>query len=235
MSSKRAFTLLLLILTLVSCQEQGIRAFWKTHSIDYSDIDAAEDQFADFAEQAVAAPEKDALAALDDLFDKLKRDTVAYYIYSDWMSAAFYNLLSPCRNAGLFSRAVERMVADGIVSPGTVEPFLRQRDWIQYNQQGELATVPGITSFDERTLVLVLDVGCTSCRQALETVGGDPRWTNVRRVAVCCGYGPRPDVPAWEYLFPDEKAATVFDPRLTPIYFVVAPGGNVELPYTLAL
>lgn len=231
---KRTLVLAGMLLALLSCGQGGIRSFWKTHSIDYSDIQAAEDQFADFAELAVAVPEKDALAALDVLFDQLKKDTVAYYIYSDWSAAAFYNLLSPCRNATLFSKCVDRMVADAVITRSACEPFQHQREWIQYNLAGSQATVPGLSMFDERTLVLVLDLSCSSCRQALESVGEDPQWADVRRVAVGCGYGPHPTVPGWDYLFP-ENASAVFDPRLTPIYFVVAPGGQVEIPYSLAL
>ena len=224
----------ILLLALFSCHPQGIRSFWKTHSIDYSDYAAAEDQFADFAELAVAASPKEASASLDVLFDQLKKDTVAYYIYADWMSGAFYNLLSPCRSPQLFSRAVERMMADGMMTSSACEPFLQQREWIQYNLKGAPATVPGLSAFEERTLVLVLDLGCSSCRRALEKLGGDPQWAHVRRVAIGTGYGPIPDVPGWEYLKP-ANATVVFDPRLTPIFFVVAPGGAVEIPYTLAL
>lgn len=217
----------------LSCARTGVAAFWDTHSIDYSDIHAAEDQFADFAELAVAAPEKEALQALDVLFDQLKKDEVAYYIYSDWMSGAFYNLLSPCRSAVLFSKAVERMVTDGVLTASACEPFLRQRDWIQYNLAGAPATVPGV-ALDGRTLVLVLDLGCSSCRLALEKLGEDPRWEGLRHVAIGCGYGPTPSVEGWEYVVPAD-AAVVFDPRLTPIYFVVGKDGRVEVPYALAL
>lgn len=234
MSSKGALLLSLMLIGLVSCQGQGIRSFWKTHSIDYSDIDAAQDQFADFAEQAVAAPEKEALAALDVLFDQLKKDEVAYYIYADWMAGAFYNLLSPCRSPQLFSRAVERMVRDGVMTDTACESFVQQRDWIQYNQAGGPATVPGLSAVTSRTLVLVLDLGCSSCREALEKLAADPRWAGLRRVAVGCGYGRVPAVPGWEYLTPEE-ASVVFDPRLTPVYFVVGADGRVEQSYTLAL
>lgn len=233
MSSKRFLVSALVLFCLVSCHEQGIRSFWKTHSIDYADIDAAQDQFAEFAEQAVAAPEKEALAALDVLFDQLKKDEVAYYIYADWMAGAFYNLLSPCRSPQLFSRAVERMVKDGVMTDTACEHFVQQRDWIQYNQAGRPATVPGL-SFTSRTLVLVLDLGCSSCREALEKLGADARWKGLRHVAVGCGYGAVPTVPGWEYLTP-ENASLVFDPRLTPVFFVVGPDGLVEQSYTLAL
>ena len=225
---------LLLTLTLLTgCQRSGVRSFWETHSIDYSDVEAAEDQFARFAELAVASPEEDALAALDQLFDLLKEDEVAYYLYSDWMNGAFYHLLSPCRNAALYGKAVERIVADGVLSSSDCEPFVRCREWFQFNQEGMMASVPGLSDA-AGSLILVLDLGCPSCREALEKLAQEPAWSGLRHVAVCCGYGPRPDVPGWEYLFPENPAA-VFDPQLTPVFFVVGPDGRVQSSYQLAL
>ncbi len=223
-----------MILTLVSCGNAGVKEFWDSHSIDYSDIRAAEDQFAEFAERAVAAPEEDACAALDALFDRLREDEVAYYIYSEWMDAAFYSLLSPCRHAALYSKAVDRIVSDGVLPMDDCEPYLRKREWIQYNRVGEKATVPGVSSFDGETLVLVLDLSCPSCREALTKLAEAPEWAGLRHIAIGCGHGPAPDVSGWEYVFP-EHTETVFDIQLTPIYFVVAPDGTVELPYTPAI
>lgn len=227
-------TSVLCLALLMGCQAAGVGQFWNTHSIDYSDIRAAEDQFADFAELAVSAREEEALAALDVLFDKLKQDTVGYYLYSEWMDGAFYNLLSPCRNVTLYGKAVDRIVADGILQPYECEPFLQRREWIQYNQEGAKAFVPGLSRFDARTLVLVLDLGCPSCREALETVAADPQWSGLDKLAVGLGYGPKPEVPGWEYLFP-ENGAAVFDIHMTPIYFVAAADGTVESGYTPAL
>jgi hypothetical protein len=51
---------------------------------------------------------------------------------------------------------------------------------------------------------------------------------------VGCGYGSAPDVPGWEYVYP-ENANSVFDIHMTPVYFVVAADGTVESGYTLAL
>ena len=218
---------------LAGCQATGVSRFWDTHSIDYSDIRAAEDQFADFAERTVSAPEQDALAALDVLFDKLKQDPAAYYLYSDWMNA-FYTLLSPCRNVSLYGKAVDRIVADGILDTFECEPFLQRREWMQYNLEGTKAFVPGFSRFDTRTLVLVLDLGCPTCRKALETVAADPQWEGVKKLAIGLGYGPEPAVPGWEYLFP-ENAGTVFDIQMTPVYFVVSADGIVESGYTPAL
>ena len=231
---KSTLTSVLCLALLAGCQAAGVGQFWNTHSIDYSDIRAAEDQFADFAELAVSAPEEEALAALDVLFDKLKQDTVGYYLYSEWMDGAFYNLLSPCRNVALYGKAVDRIVADGILQPYECEPFLQRREWIQYNQEGAKAFVPGLSRFDARTLVLVLDLGCPSCREALETVAADPQWSGFEKLAVGLGYGPKPEVPGWEYLFP-ENGAAVFDIHMTPIYFVAAADGTVESGYTPAL
>lgn len=231
---KKWLVILLCMALFAGCRGQGVRSFWDTHSIDYSDIDAAEEQFATFAEKAVASNEEDALAAIDALFDLLKEDEVAYYIYLDWINGAFYSLLSPCRSAVLYGKAVDRMVRDGILSPEDCEPFVRRREWIQYNRAGEPAKVPGLETFDARTLVLVLDLACPSCREALEKLAAAPEWAMVRKVAVACGPGPEPSIQGWEYLFPG-NATAVFDPRMTPVYFVVGENGLVETSYTLAL
>lgn len=229
----RSLTVLLCLVLLAGCQAPGVGNYWEKHSLDYSDIRAAEDRFADFAELAVSAPEEEALAALDVLFDKLKQDTLAYYIYTDWMGA-FYSVLSPCRNAALYGKAVDRMVADGILTEDEYAPSLRRREWMAYNLVGTQAIVPGWPRFDSRTLVLVLDLGCPSCREALEKLGADPQWEGVKKLAVGLGYGPEPDVPGWDYVFPDD-GPDVFDITLTPVYFVAAADGIVESGYTLAL
>lgn len=226
-------TVVLCLALLAGCQTQGVSSFWDTHSIDYSDIRAAEDQFADFAELAVSAPQEEALAALDRLFDKLSQDPVAYYIYAGWMDGAFYHPLSPCRNAALYGKAVERMVADGILGEEEYHPFLQRREWMGYNLEGTQAVVPGLSP-GTRTLVLVLDLGCPSCREALEKLAADPQWRDVKKVAIGLGYGPEPAVPAWEYIS-SGNASAVFDIHLTPIYFVVAADGTVERGYTMAL
>lgn len=216
------------------CRVQNVSSFWNTHSIDYTDISAAEEQFADFAELAVAAPERDAMVAMDVLFDKLKQDPVAYYIYSNWIDGAFYNPLSPCRNATLYVKAVERMMSDGIFDQAEWTPFHKRSEWIHYNLEGSAATVPGLSQIERRTLILVLDLSCPSCREALETLASAPEWDGVDKVAVCMGYGSMPSVPNWDYLFP-ENASDVFDIHMTPVYFVVAADGTVERGYKPAL
>ena len=231
---KYAAQMILCLAFLTGCRASGIGGYWNNCPLLDNNLSTCEERFADFAELAVAAPQADALAAMDALFDRLKQDTVAYYIYSEWMDGAFYNLLSPCRNATLYTKAVDRIVADSVLSTAECEPFLKKRQWIGYNLPGERAVVPGHPSFTDRTLVLVLDLGCSSCRQALEKLSSDPQWAGIRHLAVCCGYGPHPDIPGWDYLYPDNPSS-VFDPDLTPIYFTVAADGTVESGYSPAL
>ena len=91
---RRSTFIFLLLAVLAGCRENAnVADFWNTHSIDYSDIDAAQDQFARYAEQAVAAEKTDALASMDVLFDRLKEDEVGYYVYTDWIDGVFYNPL----------------------------------------------------------------------------------------------------------------------------------------------
>ena len=232
MRHSAVFILCLALLT--GCQASGIRGFWNDVPLLENDLSVSEDRFASFAEQAVSAPEEDALAAMDDLFDKMKQDPVAYYIYTEWMDGSFYSPLSPCRNAVLYDKAVDRIVADGILSADECEPFLQKREWILYNREGAKATVPGISDFDTRTLVLVMDLSCPSCREALQNLAEDPQWNDAKKLAVCLGYGPQPSVPGWDYLFP-ENGAVVFDIHMSPFYFVVAADGTVERGYALAL
>ena len=215
---------------LVGCQAKGVSDFWDTHSIDYSDINAAQDQFADFAELAVAAPENEALSAIDALFDKLKEDAVAYYIYTDWLDGAFYNIFSPCRNSAIYSKAVDRIVTDGVLTESECEQYKRKREWIGYNQTGTAATLPGVSVNGESVLVLVLDQGCPSCRLALNSLASKPEWADIRKIAICCGYGPAPAADAWEFYLPP-NASAVFDPQMTPVFFVVDEDGNVETEY----
>ena len=231
---KYAAQMILCLAFLTGCRASGIGGYWSNCPLLDNNLSICEERFADFAELAVAAPQADALAAMDVLFDRLKQDTVAYFIYSEWVDGAFYNLLSPCRDVTLYTKAVDRIVMDSVLSTDECEPFLKKRQWIGYNQPGERAVVPGYSSFTDRTLVLILDLSCASCNQALEKLSSDPRWADTRHLAVCCGNGPHPDITGWDYLFPDNPSA-VFDPDLTPVYFVVAADGTVESGYSLAL
>ena len=231
---KYAVKILLCLALLSGCQASDIRGYWNALPLLENDIRLSEDRFADFAEQAVAAPEADALKAIDVLFDKLCRDSVAYYIYTEWVDGAFYSLFSPCRNATIYNKAVERIVTDAVLSTEECEPFLQKQAWINYNLPGARATVPGHSTFTERTLVLVLDLSCPSCLKVLDKLSSDPQWAGVRHLALCCGYSPHPAIPGWDFVSLGDDNA-VFDPHLTPIYFVVAADGTVESGYKPAL
>ena len=124
------------------------------------------------------------------------------------------------------------MVTDGVLSESDYERFLRHLEWIQYNREGDVATVPGVVIDNQRALVLVLDQGCPSCTEALTSLATAPEWASIRRIAVCCGHGPAPAVPGWEYVT-ETTATAVFDPQMTPVYFIVSPNGKVESTYQL--
>lgn len=217
---------------LSGCQRSGIKAYWDNYKFDFEDIRKEEDHFAAFATLAINSPREDSFKAIDRLFDKLVKDEVAYYVYTSWIDGAFYNVLSPCRDAALYSKAVDRIIADGVLTESECEQYLRKREWIGYNQAGAAATLPGVSVNGEPVLVIVLDQGCPSCRLALDSLAAKPEWTDIRKVAICCGYGPAPIADGWEYYRP-QNASAVFDPKMTPVYFVVDTDGNVETGYKL--
>ena len=219
---------------LAGCHSSGIRGFWKDAPLVEENLSVCENRFADFAELAVKAPAQEAVQELDALFNRLKYDQTAYYIYAEWMDAAFYSPYSPCRNATLYSKAVERMVTDGVLTMEDCEPFIQHRDWININIKGDKAVVPGVSLDGKRTLILVLDLGCPSCREALNSLASDKKWKGTRKVAIGMGHGPEPDTAGWEFFRPEESWA-VFDIKVTPVYFVVSEDGVVETSYTPAL
>ncbi len=221
---------LLTLALLTGCKNASVRSYWDDVPLLEDDIRVSEDRLAQFAELAVKAPQADAMAAIDALFDRLQEDDVAYYVYCDWMDGAFYSILSPCRSAMLYSKAVDRMVSDGILPSSYLDQYVQKREWIQYNQKGAISTIP----VHERSLILVLDVGCPSCREALTKLASQTQWADARHIAVCCGYGTIPEIPGWEYIA-DTHISAMFDPKMTPLYFVVSADGTVETTYALAL
>lgn len=230
---KRIIPILAILLFLGGCRQLGLIDYWEENGIDYSDVDAARDRFAEFAELACASDPEEASAALDILFDKLKDDEVAYYLYTDWMGSAFYNPLSPCRNPELYAKAAERVASDGILSQGESFIFTKRSEWSRNNMKGTPAVVPGVRLDGRRTLVLIIDLSCPSCIEALQRMADDPEWADARRVALCCGFGPLPEVEGWEYTVVEDPADT-FDPELTPVYFVVSGDSTVEKSYAFA-
>ena len=215
---------------LSGCQRDGVQAYWDNYKFNLEDIQKEEEHFADFATLAVNSPREDSFKAIDRLFDKLEKNEVAYYVYTSWIDGAFYSILSPCRNSDLYSKAVDSIISDGVLTESECEQYIRKREWIGYNKAGSAATLPGVSVKDEPLLVLVLDQGCPSCRHALDSLGENPEWAGIRKIAICCGYGPAPTVDAWEYYTP-QNASAVFDPQMTPVYFVVGADGNVETTY----
>lgn len=228
---KRFAAVLVILLSLSGCKDGDILNYWERNGIEYGDIKAAQKRFTAFAVQAAAAPVQDAEAAIDGLFDMLQTDTVAYYIYSEWMTVTFYSPFSDCRSPALFAKVAQRLRSDGIYSEYDCFPLSLKSEWMSFNLPGERATVPSVTLDGRRTLVLVLDQGCPSCRAHLGELVSRPEWKDVRRVALCIGSGPAPEVPGWEYFFPQEPSA-FFDPEQTPLYYVVSSDSLVEIPYT---
>lgn len=229
---KKLLPVLLTAFALASCAGSGVKGYWQKHPPQILDIPKAKEQVAAFAELTTISSQEDALLETDRLFDLLKQDEVAYYVYSEWIDGIFYSINSPFRNAILYSKAAERIITDGVFSPDECEPFIKRRDWALINQQGTEAVIPGVVATGSHSLVLVVDLGCPSCRTTLSTLNDShPEY---RHIAVCLGHGPSPDVEGWEYVFP-EQAEKVFDIRNTPAYFVVSPDGTVEKPYSTAL
>lgn len=230
---KRIAALSLVLALFAGCQDKDLRSYWDDVPLLEDNVRDSEDRFAEFAELAVKAPQEEAAAALDKLFDRLKENEVAYFVYSDWMSAAFYNPYSPCRNYFLFNRAVDRIFSDGIISEGDCPYLLQQREWMSYNLEGAKAVVPGVEPGGERTLVLVLNLSCPSCRESIEKMDKDRQWQDVRKVAVCLGFGPVPENSDWETVVRPEHAPDIFDIDMSPFYFVVGKDGTVETTYTV--
>lgn len=231
---QRLLSVIIVLSILTGCRETGIRGFWDEVPLMESNLRVSEDRYVDFAELTTKVPAEDALAEFDNLYERLRQDTMAYYLYSEWLEGAFYSIYSPCRNAALFSRGVEHLIADGILAADEYEPFVRKRDWMQLNLKGERAVVPGVETAGRCTLVLVLDITCPTCRQALTTLGSNPDYAGARHIAVCYGQGSQSGIPDWEFVFP-ENFTSFFDSQMTPVYFVVNETGEVEQSYSLAL
>ena len=225
---------------LLSCQSgkkpaATVTDYWDSHDwhLVEGDISVNEDRFAAFAELAAAAPKEEAIAALGALLDTLKaEDEVAYYIYAGWAEGAFYNPLSPCRNYDLYSYAVDRIASDGILSEDECAPMLRRKHWMSLNLLGEKAVIPEADPEGRSTLVLVIDLSCPTCREALGRLTDE--WAEARHLAICCGPGNLPDVPGWDYQM-ETNISEWFDIHMAPVYYVIDPAGVVVQSYTPAL
>lgn len=227
---KRLAVILLLLVSLTGCRDARVRYFWCTHSIDYSVVDSARSQFIDYAALASLADTSVARASIDRLYDKLKKDEVAYYLYTEWVEGIFYHPFSPYCSEPLYSRAVERMGVDGVFSEDECLPYRQRLAWMRLNREGESAVVPGVTLDGQRTLVAVADLGCHSCIEVLDSLATDGKWADVRRVAISCGHGPEFPLQGWERVLP-KRTRDVFDTRYAPFCFVVSADGVVESSY----
>ena len=230
-------TLILAAALAVSCSG-GIAGFWDKGdlSVDRSNYRAQQDRFAEFAELTAGAPEKEVYTALDRMFDRLLADTVSYYIYADWVQAAFYNIYSPTQNAGIFEYAAARMLADDIM-PDNIEELEKQRRYNGLNLAGSHCILPELKTPDGETLevpggepcvILVINPSCRSCASSLSALSEQPG----RHIAICFGSPVVPDSPAWEYCYATDLKS-VFDVDAAPLWFAVDAEGTVTTPYSI--
>jgi len=217
---------------------EDVRKFWEGKTLLEEDIQITEDQFADFAELTVSAPEDAAIAGIDKLFDRLKKeDEVAYYIYSEWMIGAFYNLLSPCRNPVLFASAINRMEKDAVLDENTLSRYRSLLDYAGYNNEGDPCTLPeGVPAPDSPALYLIVNLNCPTCTEAFQKL--NELSFDGKHIALVQGGGPLATTPSiaaaegWQFYFP-VNMNKIFDPDLTPVYFTVDATGKVLETYKL--
>lgn len=221
------------------CRNQsGVRGYWASRSVDIEDFDAAQEQFTEFAQLAAQAPEADAFAAVDRLLKKASKDTVTYLVYTEWINRAFSFLDSPCHNCDIFLHAADKALHQGILTQYATEEYTIRRNFCLYNRAGEKAVIPHLYNRDgtvfefplvQRTLFLVTDQNCPSCRRTMEMFRS-PDWADTWLVALCYGRGPLPEEPGWDcYKLPVDQ--TIIDPREGPFYFVTNEQGIVETTY----
>ena len=238
----RLAALLALTLALaVSCGSPSVKGYWVKHTPDITDIRAAEDEFAAFAELAAKADEQDARAEIDRLFDLLKADEVAYYVYTEWVVRAFYASASPCRNCPLFVYSMTRILGDGIVDGYDAELYSRFITACQTNRIGDHLTLPSLSDRSgnevviesgQPTLFLVVDLSCPSCLKSLEKMAGEHQ--GARHIALCGGSGNFPKVEGWEY-YRAYETDSVYDIGAAPFYFIADADGTIKESYTRAL
>ena len=231
----------LLALLTFSCKSPSVKGYWEKHTPDITDIRAAEDEFADFAELAVKSPEEEACAEIDRLFDLLSKDEVMYYVYTEWTVTAFYSSASPCRNCPLFVHAMKRVLSDGIVDGYDAEVYERLITACQTNRVGEPLVLPELcdrTGGDvllepgQPTLFLVVDLSCPSCVKALEKMASQR--PDARHVALCSGPGLLPQRDDWEF-YRAIDTEKVYDAAAAPFYFIANSEAIIEVGYTSVL
>ena len=216
----------------------SVSKFWNgvDTTVTEDNYSQAQDRFADFAELTVAVPAKQASAALDKLLDKLTSDEVSYYVYSEWLVAAYHSLLSPCRNPELFARCVERFRKDGIMNESEYAPLLELAAKDKLNAAGTELTLPllkdasgepATLAFSQETVFAVINLDCATCVSALSALADKPG----KHVALCFGHTPAPEIPGWEYFYSDSMDE-IFDLDAAPFWFTAGADGIIVTPYT---
>lgn len=213
----------------------GIRGYWSDRDLDLEDYPSAEEEFTDFVELASKAPEKDAFAAIDILLKKARKDDVTYIVYADLILKGFSSIASPCRSCPIFLHAADNILSHGIPSGDMTERYRKRRNLCLHNNVGDIAEIPALKDpreieFKRRTVVLVVDQDCSSCRQSMKRFSSD-KWDGTDKIALCYGRGPLPELPGWEIL-QISSAQTLLDTREAPLFYVVSPEGRVEISYT---
>lgn len=231
----------LLVVCAVSCKTPSVKGFWDRHTPDITNIQQAEDEFAQFAELAVAAPAQDAQKEIDHLLNLLKADEVAYYVYTEWVVRAFYSSASPCRNCDLFVYSMERILQDGIIEGYDAEVYQRFITACKTNRVGDRVTLPVLRDArgetvdlepGKPTLYMVVDLSCPSCLKALEKYAGE--YPEALHLALCSGPGRFPEVEGWTF-YRAVDTESVYDVSAAPFYFLVNSDDIIEIPYTRAL
>lgn len=235
----RRFALILAaaVAIISGCRDRsGIRGYWYSRDVGIEDFKAAEEQFADFAEMAVSAPRRDAFAAVNALLKKASGDEVTYLVYTDWISRAFGLIASPCYSPDIFIHAADKILSKGMLSGSATDEYRRKREFCLHNRQGSKVLLPYLAEGEEpvplvqRTVFLVVDQSCPSCRESMVRFLS-PEWSDAWLVALCYGRGPLPEERGWDCrrLSPDQ---TVLDVRQGPFFFVTTPDGRIEQSYT---
>ncbi len=216
----------------------GVSAYWNDvdPTVNESNYPAQRDRFAEFAMLASTSEDKESCAALDRLMKKLRKDEVSYYVYSEWIEAAFYSIKSPSHDPVLFEHAADLMINDGMM-PDQAGRIERLRYYNSLNLSGQKCTLPALEAADDSAplvpgtqgcTILVVDASCRSCIGALSALSGSPG----RHIAICFGSPVMPQVPGWEYCTsPDIES--VFDIHAAPFYFTVSKDGIVQTTYSI--
>ncbi|MBO4434077.1 MAG: DUF5106 domain-containing protein [Bacteroidales bacterium] len=212
----------------------GIRGYWSSRELDIDNYDAAEEEFADFVELAVQAPEADANAAVDRLLKKARKDEVTYLIYADWIIRGFSSIASPCQSCGIFVHAADKVISQDIAHGETLERYRLRREVCLHNRVGDKAELPSLKdstlAIEGRTLVLVVDQDCPSCRESMKRFDS-PKWEGTSKIALCYGYGRLPEEAGWlcRRILTEQS---IIDIREAPFFYVISPDGTVEISYT---